>query len=207
MSIYQIDGFSYTSRERARQAKKEKDGIAYIREKTNLNDPDVVLRLYNKLLDEKLFETEVGITFLKELQQELVMAPYIMNSDIRPIPAKEDIRQEQEREEAKERQRIKDHAERSRQKEALKKEANRDYKKKFQIATFLCAVFAAALVGVFVITFVSGKSTTIFNYEEEIINKYEAWEADLNERERALTEQENQFKQKIEQMQGQENIP
>ena len=202
MSIYQIDGFAYTNRERAKLAKKEKDGIDYIRKKTNLSDPDVELRLYNKLLDENIFETEVGTAFLKELQQELLMVPYIMDSDIRPIPVKEDIREKQEREAAKVRQRIKDHAERSRQ-----KEANRDYKKKFQIATFFCAVFAAALVGIFIITFVSGTSPTIFNYEEEIINKYEAWEADLSERERDLAERENQFRQKIEQMQGQENIP
>ncbi len=204
MSIYQIDGFAYTSRERAKQAKKEKDGIRYIREKTDLSDPDVVLRLYNKLLDEKLFETEVGISFLQELRQELILTPYIMNDEIRPIPAKEDVREEHEREEERERQRIKERAERTRREEVLQNEANRNYKKKFQIATFFCVVLAAAIVGIFVITFVSGKSATILNYEEEVINKYESWEAELNERERALTERENLLQQKIDQMQVQE---
>lgn len=204
MALYQIGGFAYTSRDRAKQAQKEKDGIKYIREKTNLNDPDVVLRLYNKLLDEKLFETEVGIAFLRELQEELILAPYIMDTDIRPIPAREDIAEENAREEEKERQRIKEHMERAKREESMQARANVDYKRKFQIATFFCVVFAVALIGVFGITYFSGKSTTIFNYEEELINKYEAWDQQLNERENAIREKEELLRQQLELLQNQE---
>ena len=40
----------------------------------------------------------------------------------------------------------------------------------------------------FAIIYLSGNSITILNYENAIIDKYEAWEEELNEREQELQE-------------------
>jgi hypothetical protein len=47
-------------------------------------------------------------------------------------------------------------------------------------------VLAACIAGMFIITAVSGNSRTILNYENEIIDKYEAWETDLESRQSEL---------------------
>lgn len=196
MPIYRIDGFAYTSKEQAKQAKKEKDGIAYIRQNTNLNDPDVVLRLYNKMIDEKFFETEVGITFLKELQQELIMSSYIADSEIKPIPVREYVHAEHEKEEQKEEKERLEHREK-----ILQANADSEYKTKFYLATFFAIIFAVALLGIFSITYFSGSSKTILNYEEKITDQYSSWEVQLKEKEQELNEREQLLKNRLEQLQ------
>ncbi len=86
MARYRVDGFSFETEEEARQAKKELDGIAYIRTQTKMNDPDVIFTLYNRLVEQQIFETAVGIEFLRELQNYLETVPYIKKEDIVPIP-------------------------------------------------------------------------------------------------------------------------
>ena len=168
--MYQVDGFVFESRERARQAKKEAEGVSYIREHNSLKDPDEILKLYNNLLEQNLFETEVGISFLRELQEHLQMIPYIKKEDIRPIPAVKtegsvaEIKRRQERERKKERE-----------------------------LSAVCIVLAAIVAGMFIITYAGGKSKNIFNYKNEIINEYEAWEKELNEREEELNLREEQL--------------
>ena len=44
-----------------------------------------VLEIYNKMVKQELFETAVGFTYLKELQEYLIQNPSINNSDILPI--------------------------------------------------------------------------------------------------------------------------
>ena len=64
------------------------------------------------------------------------------------------------------------------------------YKKKFHIALFFAIIFAVVIVALFTITYLSGHSPYITDYEDEIVNKYEAWEKQLDEREQALDQKE-----------------
>jgi uncharacterized DUF497 family protein len=160
--MYQVDGFEFDSRKRAKQAKKEKEGVDYIRKQTSFKNPETLLKLYNKILDEELFQTEVGISFLRELQEHMRMIPYIKSEEIRPIPA---VKTEKK--------------EKTSPKATVPRRA-------FQIAVGLDIVLAACIAGMFIITAVSGNSRTILNYENEIIDKYEAWETDLESRQSEL---------------------
>lgn len=47
--MYVVDGFEFQTKEEARQAKKESDGIRYIKNKTDMSDPDTVYKLYLRL--------------------------------------------------------------------------------------------------------------------------------------------------------------
>jgi predicted PurR-regulated permease PerM len=51
-------------------------------------------------------------------------------------------------------------------------------------------LLAVTIVGMFVITYASGNSMNIYNYEQQVIDKYEAWEQELDEREADLTKRE-----------------
>ncbi len=46
--MYVVDGFEFQTKEEARQAKKESDGIRYIKDQTDMSDPDTVYKLYTK---------------------------------------------------------------------------------------------------------------------------------------------------------------
>ena len=77
-----VGGFSFENKDEAEQAKKEIEGIRYIKTKTDMSDPDVILQVYNKMIGQKLFETAVGYSYLKDLQEYLTTIPFIKNEDL-----------------------------------------------------------------------------------------------------------------------------
>ena len=93
-----INGFVFTDEAEAEQAKKEAHGIHYVEERADMHHPETVLEIYNKMVKQELFETAVGFTYLKELQEYLIQNPSINNSDI-PEKIKDFCKKQGERKE------------------------------------------------------------------------------------------------------------
>lgn len=165
--MYNVDGFEFESKEDAQKALKERFGIKYIRDNTDFNDIDMVKKLYTKLSEPGTFSTATGFAFLVELQQYLNSQIDIEKEDIKPIHIRKSTAQV----------------------ESLKKQLDK-YKKRLRLAIFFVCVLGIAVVAMFGITYISGHSIYITNYENEIIDKYEGWEQELIERENALKERE-----------------
>lgn len=67
--------------------------------------------------------------------------------------------------------------------------SNSSLRRKYRVARFFAIVFGIVIIGMFAINLVSTNNVTIFNYENKIIDKYEAWEKELEQREEALMQQ------------------
>lgn len=174
---WELDGFIFYNEEQAKQAEKEIEAIRYMKERVDLDNPDMVLEMYNRIMEQNILKTPVGTAYLKELQEYLTTIPYIMNRDIRPIPiAKESVPHEIKETETKN---ITARTDRK------IREINVNYKKRFQTMCSVSAVLLIIVIAMFAIT-LTGNSITILNYENELINKYEQWEQELEEREAAL---------------------
>ena len=74
--MYRVDGFDFESEEMAEIARKEKNGIKYIKEKTKMDDPFEVAKMYTQLSRPGMFKTAVGFAFLIELQVSLCKPIY-----------------------------------------------------------------------------------------------------------------------------------
>ena len=83
--MYNIDGFLFEDEQTAELAKKEQEGIRFIKERTALDNPEVVMKLYKKLIEQKLFVTPVGVRFMVELQNVLLRSHFIARDEIPPI--------------------------------------------------------------------------------------------------------------------------
>lgn len=59
------------------------------------------------------------------------------------------------------------------------KKQTEGYKKKFHVALFFTIVLSAAIAVMFGITYVSGHSPYVVDYENELIDKYENWQKEL----------------------------
>ena len=172
-NVFTVGGFSFKNEEEAELAKKEMKGVEYIRGKTDMDYPEMVLQVYNKMVDGRLFETVVGFSYLKELQEYLRTIPYIRREDIRPIPI----------------------AYRDYEAERRKKAGSivgSLPEKVIQGSLILNIVLAVCVVVMFLIS-MTGSSPNILNYETQIINRYEAWEQELTEREEAVREKEKTY--------------
>lgn len=202
-SMYNVDGFLFEDEETAKIARKEEEGIRFIKERTALNNPEVVLKLYKKLLEQDLFVTPVGIRFLTELQNILLTSVYIAREEIPPIPVKVT--------EASKKEEPVTSLEKVVQKpvEAVKKvnkkadeKVGGNYRKPFYVALFFAIVLGISVLGMFVINAISGNNVNIINYREQLLNEYSSWEAELKTEEERLEkwealleERENQLRE------------
>lgn len=185
--MYVVEGFAFISEKEAEQAKKEREGIRYIKEKTNMSNPDMVLQIYNKMVREKMFVTSVGYAYLFDLQEYLRTNPYIKDEDIMPIEVVHPSIQESLKEEKHKHQ---VQMQEMRKKAAKKPVTDAELQNKYKLSLLVNLILAISVVGMFLISATS-RHPTILNYEEELINRYSAWEQELTEREAALREAEN----------------
>ena len=205
IQTWEIEGFSFTDENQAKTAQKELEGVKYIKSNIDYDNPDVVLEMYNRVIEQKLFATPVGYSYLKEMQEYLTTIPYIMNQDIPPIPvevipatsAASDTVGKKER---GNKNRHKDKNSDKKQRDAqnpLEESSNQkktqmrnlDFRKRYKASFGMNVVLVIIVIAMFAISLTSG-STTIINYENKIINKYEQWEQELSEREATVSERE-----------------
>lgn len=194
-----VDGFLFEDEESAQLARKEEEGIRFIKQRTALDNPEVVLKLYKKLLEQEIFVTPVGIRFLTELQNILLTSVYIARDEIPPIPVK---RSEEKAKEDPVQKPV----------EAVKKvnkkidsKVGGDYRKPFLVATFFAIVLGVSVIGMFVINAISGNNINIINYREQLLNEYSSWEAELESEEKRLEQWEESLEQREEQFREQLN--
>ena len=200
-----VDGFLFEDEETAQIARKEEEGIRFIKQRTALDNPEVVLKLYKKLLEQELFVTPVGIRFLTELQNILLTSVYIARDEIPPIPVKalEDV---QKAESGMPVEKVVQKSEEIGMKnKKVDSKAADAYRKKFLVATFCAIILGVSVIGMFVINAISGNNVNIINYREQLLNEYSDWEAELKTEEERLERWEETLEQREEQFREQLN--
>lgn len=169
----EVNGFMFRDEAMAEQARREVEGIRYIRERNNLDNPQMVLKVYKKMIEQQIFETPVGVVYLKELQTYLKGRPDIPNEEILPIPI-----EEKEGKEADE--------------GAHKSGTEQANTGRLSLSLAGNIILVLLVIAMFVITLTS-KHPTILNYEEQLLNKYSGWEQELKEREQQIKVKEQEL--------------
>lgn len=173
-----VSGFRFETEEAAQKARNELEGIEIVRSKVNMRSPETVLEVYNKLIDKRLCKTAVGYSYLHDLQKYLHNSNQISNQSIRDIPI-EPIRSRIVRDF--------EHIE-----EEKKRSKDNVYRDKYRTSLIFNMIFSIAVVVVLYLA-TTGDSVNIINYENKIIDRYEAWEQELIERESAVEEYEKVY--------------
>ncbi|MCR4673499.1 MAG: hypothetical protein K5675_00690 [Lachnospiraceae bacterium] len=169
-----VDGFMFHSEEEYQSALKEQKAVTYLKQQMSGKNATEILRIYNQLLEQKLFHTEVGYSFLHDIYVSLQIQKTIPNNEIPAIDIERKVEKVPE-------------------KTPVKKERNSSSS---QVKTLRVMVIAllVVVVGMFVIT-LTGSNPTILDYETKIQNKYATWEQQLTEREAAVSKREAELNQ------------
>ncbi len=168
-----VDGFVFESADVYEKAKKEKEGVRYMKSRIDLSHPMQVLQIYKKMIEQEMFQTPVGQAYLMELQDYLQTMPQVDNDQIPPVIIRDVVR-------------VMDASGTTEAlREELKKSRNRC---RFSVIGNLVA--AAVIIVMFAIA-ASSSSPTILNYENKLIDKYSTWEQELSAREDAIREKES----------------
>ncbi|MBR0435327.1 MAG: hypothetical protein IJK13_04915 [Lachnospiraceae bacterium] len=201
-TCYAVSGFVFYDEETAGKAEKEVTAVAYTRDRLDMNNPDAVLSVYNRIVRERMFVTPVGYEYLKELLSYLEKAPNIKAADILKIDFTPDIIREEDliKEAVPD-----DTAEGIEEKKRPKKLRKYTEKKKSVVgedverlrgglvtSLVVNAILVLAIIAMFVLVSKSDVPT-IIDYENKLIDRYEEWQKSLEEREATIREYEEKY--------------
>lgn len=172
-----VDGFQFGTQKDAEVAAGEKQKAELLESRMEYGYPDQVFVIYEKAIENRVFQTPVGYTYLKKLQEFLLEHPlegkrvraiplYLRYSNTireKPQPAKERVKPAAE---------PKDKA-----------------KARFMISVFLNILLVCMVGAMFLIT-LSSDTPNMINYRNAIVNENAAWEEALSEREEVIRDKE-----------------
>ena len=183
---YMVGGYEFNTKEDAQLAKDELNAIKYVSAKTNTKDPKQVYNLYNKIIERKLFSTQIGMNYLKQLQTFLYKSREIPNDKIQPIPINADTQEALD----KRKEQIEFKSELRNLSIQVAK-----YRNNFIRAMVLDIILVIVIIAMFVILKTSS-NPNILNYEVTIQNRYAQWQQELQSEEESLKAREQEFNNK-----------
>lgn len=188
VQLYIVNEYVFESKEDYEAALQEKKGIAYLGAQLNLKQTEKVCRLYQELIEKRVFVTPVGLDYLKTLRQAVGEREPERLKTLRPIPILST--------EHKSRQGMQQYL--SGKYEAQLNSLTQQVKKqkeKRRTSLILNIVLTAAVIAMFVVT-ASSSNPNILNYERVLQDKYAGWAEELSEKEQQLRQWENELEQR-----------
>ncbi len=202
MAKYNIGGYIFDDENKAKKAAKELKAVEYILGQIKDSDENAVLTVYKKLLNQRMFSTEIGMSFLSQLRQNLLDSEVFTPEDIPPVYSLEeppkDVTPEEKTEDttlSSEEEVFKVKKEKADKKVVAKVTSDSSEIKRLKainkVLLILCIALLLCVLGMFYVS-TTINSPTILDYEEKLIDKYSSWEQDLTEREEAIREKEQE---------------
>ncbi|MCR4693811.1 MAG: hypothetical protein K5773_00625 [Pseudobutyrivibrio sp.] len=216
MAKYNIGGVIFEDEATAKTAAKELKAVEYILNQLKSADDSTVLKVYKKLIDQKMFTTEIGLSFLAQLHDNLLSSGTFKEGDIPPIYELDTIsfpKSEASNENpsvAKIETEITDNdtvvtstKPKKQKKKAVKSSKSADVEitdqyiiKKLRffnrVLLVVCVTLLICVLGMFYVNSTIN-SPTILNYEEKIQDEYASWAQELAEKEQALNDREKEL--------------
>lgn len=165
-------GHTFEDEKQLLLAKKEAEAIEYLRAKTDFNNGEMLLRLYHRIIDNKMMETEIGIDFLVELRKRIVEIGIVKEEQLKEVPELKKRKAKQKAAEKKSRELL------------LVAKVRRQN----AVLWLVCLFLTVLVVGMFVILLTGRRSPLAIRYEEELVNKYASWAQELTEKEQRLND-------------------
>lgn len=177
-----VGGYHFHSQADADKARDEQKKIAYIEAHMNMDNPESVLAIYNKMLSNRIFVTPVGFGFLKDIRDYLLSSDAISNDDVKPLELNQMYSLGKG---------LSEEGELPKRRIVPEKKKN-PYEERFFISSVLNVILIIGVIAMFVIATTSD-NPNIINYENQIVNKYSEWEEELSEREQRVREAEKKL--------------
>lgn len=172
-------GFCFLNGEDAKLAEKERKQIDFIESKMDYTNPEKVLSIYTKLIEENTFKTPNGTIYLKYVQNFLLNKAHMDKSRVYAIPVYEPCDKTYKPTENVIKKRARE----------LKKKEEEKKVDKYKVSIFVNILLVICIIIMFWMATASDVPN-IINYKTALENNYATWEQELTEREQVIREKE-----------------
>ncbi len=178
-----VGGYRFDSRVDAAKARKELEYISRIKDRLDSGNAAQMQNIYIKLAERKYFTTPVGLNFMHELRAYIkALAP---DADIPYVPVAGRKTAQAKITESPQYVMLSANYDKT-------KEENTEIRKKTsRMAVFMIAL-VVIIIGMFWIV-ITSDNLGYFNAEDKVLNKYSSWEEELNAREAAIKQREEEL--------------
>ncbi len=170
-----VGGYRFGTVADAETARMEQKKIVNVEQHLDYRKPENVLLVYNKAIDNRVFLTPLGISYLHRMQDQMVKCG-VPKEKIKPIPMYATFSNKTENNS-------------SIRRSMTSRGQKMEFKGRFITSVCVNVLLAVALAAMIVLAYVSDVPT-IVNYKTAILNEYSAWEQELTDREQAVREAE-----------------
>lgn len=171
-----VEGYRFATVADAETARMELKKIENLEQKLDYRRPQNVLLVYNRAVDNRVFLTPVGFSYLQKMQKELLK--WGMPADkVRPVPLYATFSNKTAN---------------SRSIRLSVAQRHPEYQGRF-LASLLVNVVLIALVVAMVLFAWNTDTPNIINYRQAIENEYSEWEQELTQREQAVREEKRKL--------------
>lgn len=191
---FTVENYEFYNEADAKAATEELAKVNAIHSKIDLENIAAVRALYIKAVEQNIFETQIGYSYLKELREYLISKDGLKSDEaLIPILYTKHSLDKKNTELSEEYAVLKEKIQKQAD-EKLNTEKQKTLKaeKACKNRTILCVVLFFMVIFMFAIT-LTGKNPNILNYKTAITNQYAEWDQQLKEREDRIREKEAQL--------------
>lgn len=171
-----VEGYRFATVADAETARMELKKIENLEQKLDYRRPQNVLLVYNRAVDNRVFLTPVGFSYLQKMQKELLKWG-VPADKVRPVPLYATFSNKTAN---------------SRSIRLSVAQRHPEYQGRF-LASLLVNVVLIALVVAMVLFAWNTDTPNIINYRQAIENEYSEWEQELTQREQAVREEKRKL--------------
>lgn len=183
---YTIGDYSFSNKADYERALKEKEAISYIVANTNMADMKSVLKVYNRSVEKKSFQTVLGLEFVRNMRKNLINSGLVSEDTIQTVPVPPA-----------------GGGNKPKADNSFAQDAAEKYKLAYEnehagrTIRNMVIVFLVVIIGAMMFITYNSKYS-VFTYftdykadmENELVDKYQEWRNQLEEKEKELNERE-----------------
>ncbi len=174
-----VDGYRFATIADAETARMEVKKVENLEQRLGYRRPQNVLLVYDRALDNRVFLTPVGLSYLHKMQNEMRRWG-VPAEKIRPVPLHGTYSNKTARNRTIRESVAKRHPE---------------YQGRF-VTSVLVNVVLVLLIAAMIAIAWDSDSPNIINYRQAVVNEYSEWEQELSEREQKLREEKRKWEEK-----------
>lgn len=175
-----VGGYQFATIADAETARMEEKRVENLEQHLDYRKPQNVLLVYNKAIENHVFLTPVGLSFLQKMQAEMIKWG-VPAEKIQPVPLYGTFSNKTENNS-------------SIRRSMTARKPKVEYKGRFFTSLLINIILVILVAGMFVVSWKSDVPN-IVNYRTAVVNEYSEWEQQLTEREQAVRKAERQLGQ------------